>query len=209
MVGSLPPCGGGLGRGVHTGSPDAATPLPTLPHKGGGNRRSAQPSDLIVKQQPQLRDLAALCARVLIPSRKQRAQGKPGARRTHSLACEVKKHTSVVTTGPPDTPAFPAQWFTAYIALSPVTGLSCHRRLAKTSTKLDASVGASGPHDFAVRELAPSSKAQTRVHRIPPQRRDDAQRPSDRGGTRVRCTPDLHFGKTEIFLSKGLDKRPG
>jgi hypothetical protein len=140
---------------------------------------------------------------------KQRAQGKPGARRTHSLACEVKKHTSVVTTGPPDTPAFPAQWFTAYIALSPVTGLSCHRRLAKTSTKLDASVGASGPHDFAVRELAPSSKAQTRVHRIPPQRRDDAQRPSDRGGTRVRCTPDLHFGKTEIFLSKGLDKRPG
>jgi hypothetical protein len=35
----------------------------------------------------------------------------PGARRTHSLACEVKKHTSVVTTGSPDTPAFPAQWF--------------------------------------------------------------------------------------------------
>ena len=24
-------------------------------------------------------------------------------------------------------PAFPAQWFTAYSALSPVTGLSCHR----------------------------------------------------------------------------------
>jgi hypothetical protein len=26
-------------------------------------------------------------------------------------------------------PAFPAQWFTAYFALSPVTGLSCHRHL--------------------------------------------------------------------------------
>jgi hypothetical protein len=35
--------------------------------------------------------------------------------------------------------------------LSPVTGLSCHRHFADTSTKLDASIGASGPHDFAVR----------------------------------------------------------
>jgi len=39
------------------------------------------------------------------------------------------KHTSIVTTGSPNIPAFPAQWFTAYNALSPVTGLSCHRRL--------------------------------------------------------------------------------
>src|ERR1700738_1159977 len=29
----------------------------------------------------------------------QRAQGKPGARCTRSLACKVKEHTSVVTTG--------------------------------------------------------------------------------------------------------------
>jgi hypothetical protein len=28
-------------------------------------------------------------------------------------------------------PAFPAQWFTAYFALSPATGLSCHRRPRK------------------------------------------------------------------------------
>jgi hypothetical protein len=41
--------------------------------------------------------------------------------------------------------------FTAYSALSPVNGLSCHRRRADTSAQLDASVGASGPHDFAVR----------------------------------------------------------
>jgi hypothetical protein len=34
-VNSLPPCGGGLGRGVHTGSPDAATPLPNPPPQGG------------------------------------------------------------------------------------------------------------------------------------------------------------------------------
>src|SRR3981081_680494 len=48
-------------------------------------------------------------------------------------------------------PAFPAQWVTAYSALSPVNGLSCHRRHADRSTRLDASIGASGPHDFAVR----------------------------------------------------------
>jgi hypothetical protein len=35
--------------------------------------------------------------------------------------------------------------------LSSVTGLFCHRRLADHPAKLDASVGASGPHDFAVR----------------------------------------------------------
>jgi hypothetical protein len=34
-----------------------------------------------------------------------------------------RKHTSVVTTVTPDSPAFPAQWFTAYFALSPVTSL--------------------------------------------------------------------------------------
>src|SRR5712672_3005203 len=51
---------------------------------------------------------------------------------------------------------------TAYVVLSPVTGLFCHRRQRISdlsapgwadlpSAKLDASVGASGPHDFAVR----------------------------------------------------------
>src|SRR5712664_1540480 len=50
---------------------------------------------------------------------------------------------------------------TVSFALSPVTGLFCHRRSADMSClspvgptrlrELDASVGASGPHDFAVR----------------------------------------------------------
>src|SRR6201999_2000114 len=43
--------------------------------------------------------------------------------------------------------------FTSYSVLSLVTGLSCHHRQrdAKHHRQLDASVGASGPHDFAVR----------------------------------------------------------
>jgi hypothetical protein len=56
--------------------------------------------------------------------------------------------------------------FTAYFVLSPVTGLFCHRRLAENPAKLDASVGASGPHGFAVRVSALVSSA-ARVHRIP------------------------------------------
>src|ERR1700686_1697152 len=59
-------------------------------------------------------------------------------------------------------PAFPhAMVLTAYVALSSVTGLFCHRRLRikfclspvgpTQLRRLDTSVGVSGPHDFAVR----------------------------------------------------------
>src|SRR3979409_1181945 len=87
----------------------------------------------------------------------------PGARCTRSLVCKGRKHTSVVATVAPVHPAFPhAMVLTVSFVLSPVIGLGCHRRLADmvlsapgradfASAKLDASVGASGPHDFAVR----------------------------------------------------------
>ena len=39
-------------------------------------------------------------------------------------------------------------------ALSPVTGLFCHRRLRIIIRKLTPASGASGPHDFAVRQNA-------------------------------------------------------
>ena len=70
--------------------------------------------------------------------------------------------------------------FTAYNGLSPVTGLFCHRcsREAIASQELDASVGASGPHDFAVRigTLVSRTAASTASH---PNVRDDGQRPSE------------------------------
>jgi hypothetical protein len=66
---------------------------------------------------------------------------------------------------------------TVSFALSPVIGLFCHRRLADTSAKLDASVEASGPHDFAVRKLSAFVKSAARVHRIPPRVRDDREPP--------------------------------
>ena len=76
----------------------------------------------------------------------------PGARCARSLVCEIKKHTSIVTTVTPETPGIPrAMVLTVSFALSPVTGLVCHRRQRNRFRQLDASVGASGPHDFAVR----------------------------------------------------------
>jgi hypothetical protein len=96
----------------------------------------------------------------------------PGARCTRSLVCKVLVAHEVVATGPPEHPAFPhAMVLTAYFALSPVIGLGCHRRLRGVSgplgltspfRKLDASVEASGPHDFAVRSRCPRQKHRPR-----------------------------------------------
>ena len=59
----------------------------------------------------------------------------------------------------------PRDGFTAYNVISPVIGLYCHRRLRNYFRKLDASVEASGPHDFAVRIRAVRQR-HVSVHRI-------------------------------------------
>jgi hypothetical protein len=84
----------------------------------------------------------------------------PGARCARSLACKIKKHTSIVTTVTPGSPGIPrAMVLTVSFVLFPVTGLCCHRHQQVTTCRLDASVGASEPHDFAVRLTCCSSKA--------------------------------------------------
>src|ERR1700730_19205692 len=60
-----------------------------------------------------------------------------------------RTRVSQVTSESPGTPR--AMVLTVYNVLSPATGLSCHRRLARLIARLDASVGASGPHAFSVR----------------------------------------------------------
>jgi len=76
----------------------------------------------------------------------------PGAPGAPAAARVVVVNTRVSHHGHTGTPGIPrAMVLTAYFALSPVIGLFCHRHLADTSAKFDASVEASGPHDFAVR----------------------------------------------------------
>jgi hypothetical protein len=87
----------------------------------------------------------------------------PGARCTRSLACKIKKHTSIVTTVTPKSSGIPrAMVLTVSFALFPVIGLCCHRRLRNCFRRLDASVEASEPHDFIVRVTHCSSAARQR-----------------------------------------------
>jgi hypothetical protein len=91
---------------------------------------------------------------------------------------------------------------TVSFVLSPVTGLVCHRHLRNTFRKLDTSVGASGPHDFAVR-FSLARQARIRVHRIPPRACDVASRPSEWDETKSQYScfylaVKRNFGKSEI-----------
>ena len=97
------------------------------------------------------RDAPELC-NLTLSLRKQRAQGKPGARCTRGLACKMCTRTRTRAyrfSG--EHPAFPAQWFYGLWRALPGDRLSCRRHSADISAKLDASIGASEPHDFAVR----------------------------------------------------------
>ena len=100
----------------------------------------------------------------------------PGARCARSRAWCVES-TRVSHHGhAANTRHSPRKVLTVSFALSLVTGLVCHHRRRNFFRRLDASVGASGPHDFAVRFSAVRQK-RIRVHRIPPRVRDDREPP--------------------------------
>jgi hypothetical protein len=124
---------------------------------------------------------------------KQRPSSSEGAgnagrfNRTHSL--REKKTRNSRRRFAENVPAFPARMvLTVSFVLAPETGLSCLRRLVRCVsivTKLDISVGISGPHDFAVRLLVHSSRAPKASTASRTQRFVTiAKRPSYRGGTR-------------------------
>ena len=132
-----------------------------------------------------------------------RAQAKPGAHRTRGPRAS-KKHAAEPQVRA-DHPAFPAQWFYGLYVISPGTGLFCPRHFRRNCAlrKLSASVGAPGPHDFAVRfrraRLAsPSASTATRLTSV-----TIAKRPSWRGGMAMDL--QLIWGRTkqEYFCGKG------
>ena len=96
--------------------------------------------------------LPELCADGLSPSkargrRESRVRAAPAVSRAIVIGKNAHEHTGSAEAFRPSL----RNGFTAYSVLSPVTGLSCHRRFARLHAKLDASVGAPGPHDFTVR----------------------------------------------------------
>jgi hypothetical protein len=139
-----------------------------------------------------------------------------------------KKAHELVTTGTQGRPAFPhAMVLTAYSVLSPVTGLSCHRRFADHPQNLTP---ASGRQDHtALPYAAPVfAKRLRRAWSLPKlqrrllKRRSScaaaastasrltfvtiAKRPFSKGGTGRSSKDDLPDGTIEIFLQGGTGR---
>ena len=109
-----------------------------------------------VNRDSQLRSRGSIspeCCQFVVPLLEKRAQGKPGADCARSPVCKkCARKAHGLTTGTAETSRLsPRNGFTTYSVLSPVSGVSCHRRRRDTSRQLDATVAAPGPHDFAVR----------------------------------------------------------
>jgi hypothetical protein len=101
-------------------------------------------------------------------------------------------------------PAFPhAMVLTVSFVLSPVTGpvtgLSCHSHQRSCLRQLDTSVGASGPHDFAVREPATFVSAPPRPPHPAPYVRDDRETPLCLGRDDFALFLFLPNGKAKNF----------
>jgi hypothetical protein len=94
---------------------------------------------------------------------------------------------------------------TVSFALSRVIGLSCHPRLRSSGLrKLNASVEASGPHDFAVRKPTPSSEAQLASTASRPAFVTIAKRPFEERDGGINKTVSTK-PRSEIFFATGLD----
>ena len=173
----LPPRSGGEGSGVggaaiaEAAVPADSPPPPTPPRHSLRSREegSAVQARRGKQRRPlaQLRDLAAHFARAMPETFRplvKEGAGNAGRPMRPIAACAMLlgRSAHALVRSHRNHPAFPTQWFTAYSALSPGTGLSCPRRLRSCLHRLDTSVGASGPHDFAVRFTRHSSKAHPR-----------------------------------------------
>jgi hypothetical protein len=154
---------------------------------------------------------SARALRRLPPSEQQEGAGKAGCAlhpRSRVQKCTKKRTRAYRFSG--GIPAFPAQWFTAYTGLSPVTGLSCHRHprevllpanLTPASGRQDHTASPSAATAFVMRRL--------RVHRIPPRVRDDRDPPLSSGETRearslICPTGEAEFCPSGCFVAGGV-----
>src|SRR5437764_2073694 len=142
----------------------------------------------------------------IVPSETSEGAGNAGRAMRPQPRMQNKKHTSIVTTGSPEQPGIPrAMVLTVSFALSPVTGLYCHCHQQVPTCQLDASVGASGPHDFAVR-LSTFVKHAAASTASRPTSVTIAKRPSEgRDGGVYKS--DLGESRTDLFSAKALDWR--
>ena len=123
---------------------------------------------------------------MLLPP-KVRAWGMPGAQCTRSLVRAIGSEYAheYSQRSHRKSPGIPARnGFNGFLRDLPGDRLFCHRRLRILNRKLDASVEASGPHDFSVRQQNALVRSAARGHRIQPRVRDDRDTPLEWGGRR-------------------------
>jgi hypothetical protein len=131
--------------------------------------------------------------------RECRAPGAPAA------SCAKVESTRVRNHGHTGTPGIPyAMVLTVSFVLFPATGLFATVVERNFFRQLDASIGASEPHDFAVRRpgtfvSAPPASTASRLTSVTIAKRPSEGRDSEGYG----C--DLGEKRTRIFLERGLD----
>jgi hypothetical protein len=131
----------------------------------------------------------------------------PGALRTRSRACSVES-TRVSHHGCAEITRHSRtrMVLTVSFVLSPVIGLSCHRRRRNCFRQLDAGVEASGPYDFAVRKLAHSSQTPPASIASLPALMTLRNAPL-LGQDGASCRSDLPDARSKIFLRRALDRQ--
>jgi hypothetical protein len=152
------------------------------------------------------RTLARVFAATVRPPKSKRAQGMPGAWCARSRACSVES-TRVSHHGHTgNTRHSPRNGFNGFLRALPgdraFLSPSPHGSL---SAKLDAGVEASGPHDFAVREISALVRSAIRVHRIPPRVRDDRDTPLVSGQDGAESAADLGIRSTALVAADWHD----
>ena len=158
-------------------------------------------------RETRLRLLAARCARDLQEFRPSRTEGVGNAGcpmhpqpRVRILVASM--HTSIHS-GRNGSPGIPARsGFNGFLRALPGDRACLSPSPANSIRKLDASVGASGPHDFAVR-LSAVRQRRRHVHRIPPRVRDDRDTPLQGDETAVNLEVIWVFRKSEYFCKTG------
>jgi len=153
--------------------------------------------------------LPELCVSIALNN--QRAQGMPGAVAPASLACsKCAKNAHESSTGTTEhTPASPARWFTVYTWSPRSAGLLASVPPA-FDPGVDASVGASGPHDFTRPQamLSPARQAALSILTSTAPRLQRPWRPryAPLRGDRMRADDHnfLQNGRS-IFFAEDLD----
>src|SRR5215216_7102467 len=124
------------------------------------------------------RDFARVMQILVSSPSNQRAQGMPGARCTRGLVCQELRIWRTRAYRAAETLRHPLRnGFTAYFVLSPVSGLVCHRHLAKNFPQGLAPASRRQDHTTSP-YAAEHSPLKRCVHRIPrPTCHDDGDTP--------------------------------